>query len=176
MLAIAKHFASLPASCRPSSMELAFTTAHLYLSEQGAERYAEQLLPQRETVPLVVVLEHLGATEFAAVPRADGPGRIMTPTGDPELTFVFTEAPAPLLDALEAAIASHDLKRTAVVPFTAGIANGEGRSYDRQGLPTIAAIASPWPLRFPAFGMETVDVAAMRRMTLAFRDVVLAAE
>jgi hypothetical protein len=95
------------------------------------------------------------------------------PSGAPELTFVFATPTAPLLAAASARVAAHDLERVAVIPFTAGIANGEGRSYDPLGLPTLAAIAAPWTLRNPAFGMETVDLEAMRTMTLAFRDVIL---
>lgn len=174
MLALVRHFAALPASCRPATLEFAFTSAHLYLSEQGADRYAERLLAERGAIAAVVVLEHLGAAEFAAVPRPDGPGRMLVPTGAPELTFVFATPASTLLAAATSAITAHDLQRTTVIPFTAGIANGEGKSYDERGFPTIAAIASPWTLRNPAFGIETVDVVAMREMTLAFRDVLVA--
>lgn len=173
MLALVRHFAAVPIACRPRTLELAFTTAHLYLSEHGAVRYAERLVPACDTVAAVVVLEHLGANEFVAVPRADGPGRILTPSGFPELTFLFATPTAALLDAATSAVTRHDLRRVAVVPFTAGIANGEGKAYETRGFPTLAAIAGPWTLRSPAFGMETVDVEAMRRMTLAFRDVVV---
>lgn len=173
MLALARHFASVPLRCRPRSLEFAFTSAHLYLSQHGAKRYAESLVPACETVSLAVVLEHLGANEFLAVPRADGPGRLLVPSMLPELTFVFTTPTVPLLAAAAARIAGHDLQRTAVVPFTAGIANGEGKSYDARGFPTLAIIAAPWTLRNPAFGMETVNVEAMRTMTLAVRDVIL---
>lgn len=172
MLALARHFAGLPVACRPKTLELAFTSSHLYLSQHGADRYAASL--DCEAVSLVVVLEHLGAAEFVAAPRTDGgPGRVLVPTGAPELTFVFATPTAPLLDAMDARVAGYDLERTAVVPFTAGIANGEGRSYEPLGFPTLAAIAGPWTLRNPAFGMESVDVAAMRSMTLAFRDVIV---
>jgi hypothetical protein len=172
MLALARHFASLPLACRPKALEFAFTSAHLYLSQHGADRYAAGL--DCPSVSLVVVLEHLGATEFDAVPRTDtGPGRVLVPTGAPELTFVFATPTASLLEAMRARIVGHDLERMAIVPFTAGIANGEGRSYDPLGFPTLAAIAGPWTLRNPAFGMETVDVEAMRNMTLAFRDVIV---
>lgn len=173
MLALARHFAALPVACRPRSLEFAFTTAHLYLSEHGADRYAESLVPLCDTVSAVLVLEHLGANEFLAVPRADGPGRVLVPSGLPELTFVFATPTATILDAAASAVVRHDLQRVAVVPFTAGIANGEGKAYASRGFPTLAAIAAPWTLRSPAFGMETVDVEAMRRMTLAFRDVVV---
>jgi len=175
MLALARQLASLPVACRPRTFEFAFTSSHLYLSRHGADRYAERLVSSCEAVPLVVVLEHLGAAEFAAVPRTDGgPGRELVATGAPELTFVFATPTAPLLDAIASQVIAHDLERVALVPFSAGIANGEGRSYESLGLPTLAAIAAPWTLRNPAFGMETVEVAAMRRMTLAFRDVILA--
>jgi hypothetical protein len=175
MLALVRQLASLPSACRPTTFEFAFTSAHLHLTQHGADRYADGLLRAQANVPLVAVLEHLGATEFAAVARDDGgPGRVMVPTGAAELTFVFTSDDPPLLDLVGTRIVARNLSRVAVVPFSAGIANGEGRSYEERGFPTVAAIASPWTLRFPAFGMETVDVAAMREMTLALRDVILA--
>jgi len=173
MLALARHFAALPVACRPRSLEFAFTTAHLYLSAHGAARYAESLLPTCDAVSLVVVLEHLGANEFLAVPRPDGVGRVLRPSGFPELTFVFATPTGAILDAAATSVTEHELERVAVVPFTAGIANGEGKAYESRGFPTVAAIAAPWTLRTPAFGMETVDIAAMRRMTLAFRDVIV---
>jgi len=80
-------------------------------------------------VSLAVVLEHLGASEFLAAPRSDGPGRLLVPSMLPELTFVFA-TPAPLLATAAARIAGHDLQRRAVVPFAARIANGEGKAYD----------------------------------------------
>lgn len=172
MLALARHFASLPSECRPRTLELAFTSAHLHLAQHGAKRYAESLRPTCDTVSLAVVLEHLGANEFLAVPRTDGPGRVLVPSMLPELTFVFATPSEPLLATAAARVAGYDLQRTAVVPFTAGIANGEGKAYDAVGLPTLAVIAAPWTLRNPAFGMETVDVDAMRTMTLAFRDMI----
>ena len=60
--------------CRPRTLEFVFTTAHLHLSHAGAEQYAEMLDHDYDdgTVALVVAMEHLGAREFAAVPRADG--------------------------------------------------------------------------------------------------------
>jgi hypothetical protein len=173
MLALARHFAALPVACRPRAIEFAFTTAHLYLSEHGAARYAESLVPACDTVPLVVVLEHLGANEFLAVPRPDGRGRVLAPSGFPELTFVFATPTAAILGAVAASVTQHDLERVAVVPFSTGIANGEGKAYESRGFPTIAAIAAPWTLRMPAFGMETVNVEAMRRWTLASRDMIL---
>lgn len=173
MLALARHFAALPAVCRPQALEFAFTTAHLYLSQHGADRYAESLVPSCDAVSAVLVLEHLGANEFLAVPRTDGPGRILTPSGLPELTFLFATPTSPMLGVAADVVVEHDLPRFAVVPFSAGIANGEGKSYDERGFPTLAVIAAPWTLRTPAFAMETVDVDAMRRMTLAFRDLVV---
>jgi hypothetical protein len=173
MLALARHFASLPIACRPRTLEFAFTTAHLYLSEHGAARYAESLVPNCDTVPLVVVLEHLGANEFLAQPRPNGVGRVLAASGFPELTFIFATPTAAILDAAAASVTHHDLERVAVIPFSTGIANGEGKAYESRGFPTLAAIAAPWTLRTPAFGMETVDVPAMRRMTLAFRDMIV---
>ena len=98
MLALAKHFASLPIACRPRTLEFAFTTAHLFQQldpaerDGGAEQYAEELDAAYEqgTLALVVALEHMGAREYAAVPRTDGgPGRELEQTGQSEPAGIF---------------------------------------------------------------------------------------
>ena len=98
ILALARALAHLPQACRPRTIEFAFPTAHFYqrvaspdLRHGGAGVLARGLDRgyDRGRVAAVVVLEHLGAPEERAVPRPGHPGRVLRPTGRPELTQVF---------------------------------------------------------------------------------------
>ena len=184
LLAMARYFSSLPLECRPRTLEFVFTTAHLYLSQAGAYQYAQILDEDYDqgTVALVVALEHLGAQEYEAVPRTDGPGRRLQPTGKSEMFAIFSmESPA-LVQGIVRQVAAHDLKRSWVLrgadaPQAAFPPHrsfgGEGGPYREQIVPTVAAITGPWTLFDPAFGMELVDFELMRRQTLAFGDLIL---
>jgi hypothetical protein len=173
MLALARHFASVPRECRPRRLEFAFNTAHLYLSAHGAARYADGLVEECERVAFAVVLEHLGSTEFVAVPRNDGPGRTLVATGLPEFTGLFFSPKAALRDAARAATIARDLRRVGMISLALGLNSGEGSTYHDRGIPTLAMIAGPWVLFNPAYGLETVDPDALRRSALAFRDVIV---
>jgi len=189
LLALAEHFAGLPASCRSRTLEFVFTTAHLYLTHAGAELYAAMLDEEYDsgTVALVVALEHLGAREFEAVAREDGgPGRELRPTGESELFATFTHESPVLVEALTGTVIGHDLRRTWVlrgadapqVGFPPHRSfGGEGGPYRHHLVPTVAAITGPWTLFDPAFAMEElVDFELMRRQTLAFGDLVMAVD
>ena len=185
MLAMAEHLAQLDPACRPRTIQFVFTTAHLHLSHSGAERYAEQLDAEFDSggIAFVVAIEHLGAREFAAVPRAEGPGRQLVPTGRPEMFASFvSESPVLALNLIDRVIQRH-------LPFTLVLRGadtpqvrfpphqsfgGEGGPYRQHLIPTVAAITGPWTLFDPAFGLdELVDPELMRRQALVFGDVVL---
>jgi hypothetical protein len=188
MLALAKHFAALPIECRPRTLEFAFTTAHLFQRldpaerDGGAEQYAEELDAAYEqgTLALVVALEHMGAREYAAVPRTDGPGRALEQTGMSEPTGIFIGESPVLVEQVAQAVIAHDLRRTlglrgADLP---GLHlpphhsfGGEGGPYHKHLLPTVALVTGPWSLYNPAFGMEAVDGGLLRNQTLTFADL-----
>ena len=187
LLAMAEYFASLPIECRPRTLEFVFTTAHLYLSEAGAIQYAEMLDEDYDqgSVALVVALEHLGAKEYVARARSDGPGRRLEQSGQSEMFAIFSMESPLLVSTLIKQVVAHDLRRSWVLRGAdapqAGFPphrsfGGEGGPYREQIVPTIAAITGPWTLFDPAFGMELVDFELMRRQTLAFVDVVLAVD
>jgi hypothetical protein len=189
MLALASYFASLPLSCRPRTLQFVFTTAHLHLSQSGAFCFATVLDKEYEsgTVALVVAIEHLGAKEFAAVPRADGgPGRQLVATGQNELLFTFSMESPVLVETLIERIVAHDLRRTFVlrgadaprVGFPPHRSfGGEGGPYREFLVPTAASITGPWTLYNPSFGLdELVDFNLMREQALAFGDLVLAVD
>jgi hypothetical protein len=188
ILAMAEHLAALPIECRPRTFEFVFTTAHLYLAEAGAIAYAEELDADVDegTVALVVALEHLGAREYEAVARTDGPGRVLEETEQSEMFAIFSmESPVLVANIIDQ-VNKHDLRRSFVLRGAdapqAGFPphrsfGGEGGPYREQIVPTIAAITGPWTLFDPEFTLEElVDVDLMRRQALAFGDVVLAVD
>ena len=184
LLALARYFAALPIECRPRTIEFVFTTAHLYLSQAGAFQYAKILDSDYDkgTVALVVALEHLGAQEYVATPRTDGPGRRLQASGQSEMFAIFSMESPLLVSALTQQVVAHDLRRSWILRGAdapqAGFPphrsfGGEGGPYREQVVPTIAAITGPWTLFDPAFGMELVDFGLMRRQAMAFGDVIL---
>jgi hypothetical protein len=188
MLAMAKHFAALPRECRPRTLEFVFTTAHLYQRLTGAERdggaeqYAQELelAYEQGKLALVVALEHMGAREYAAVPRTDGPGRVLKPTGQSEPTGIFIGESPTLVEQVAQVAIGHDLRRTIALRGAdlPGLHlpphhsfGGEGTPYHKHLLPTVALVTGPWTLYNPAFGMEAIDGPLLRNQTLVFADL-----
>jgi hypothetical protein len=187
ILAIARYFAKLPRRCRPGPMEFAFTTAHFYQRLGVLDRYAERLdrAYDRGEVALALVLEHLGAREWEAVPRGGGlPGLTLrrTALSEPSTTFV-TESPF-LVDTLSKLTVERDVRRSLFLKGTSLPDNshvppycsfgGEGNGYLRHLIPTVAFITSPWPLFAPGYSMsELMDFDLLRRQSLMFSDFLL---
>jgi hypothetical protein len=193
ILAIARYFASLPRRCRPGPMDFVFPTAHFYQRIDDAtgltvlDQYASRLdrAYDRGEVALVLVLEHLGAHEWEAVPRGGGlPGLTLRRTGlsEPSTTFV-TESPF-LVDTLGDLTVERDLRRSLLLKGTALPDNthvppycsfgGEGTPYLRHLIPTVAFITSPWPLFAPGYSMKAlIDFDLLRRQSLMFNDFLL---
>jgi hypothetical protein len=191
MLALARRFAALPASCRPRTLQFVFTTGHLYQHlKGGADRGGSSELEARQidaaygsgTVAMVFAIEHLGAREYAAVARTDGgPGRQLKQTGQTEINTMFAGQSPVLVNAIRQAVMDHGITRTYVlrgsdapgarIPIHDSF-GGEGTSYQQHLIPSIALVSGPWSLYNPSFGMEAVDGDLMRRQTLAFSDMI----
>jgi hypothetical protein len=188
MLAMAKHFAALPRECRPRTLEFVFTTAHLYQRltgterDGGAEQYAQELelTYEQGKLALVVAMEHMGAREYAAVPRTDGPGRVLEQTGQSEPTGIFIGESPTLVEQVAQVVIGHDLRRTIALRGAdlPGLHlpphhsfGGEGTPYHKHLLPTVALVTGPWTLYNPAFGMEAIDGPLLRNQTLVFADL-----
>lgn len=186
ILALARYFAKLPIGCRPRTIEFVLSTAHLYLSENGAHNYAhDELDPGVDagTVAFAVALEHLGAKEFVRVPRANKPGFELRATGLSEPFVTFSHESPVSLQALLTSVRERDLRRTWILrgadapqigfpPHRSY--GGEGGAYHQALVPTLAGIAGPNTLYNPAFGLDTlIDFDLMRRQTMAFGDTVL---
>jgi hypothetical protein len=189
MLALAEHYAQLPPECRERTLEFVFTTGHLHLTHSGAERYAQVLDEEFDegTVAMVLVLEHLGAREFEAVPRHDGrPGRMLQASGQSEMLANFVSESPVLVASVIEQIVAHDLQRSFVLRGAdePGVRFPPHRSYGGEGgpyrdaiIPTVAAITGSWNLFSPAFDTdEILDIELMRRQTLAYGDLVLAVD
>jgi hypothetical protein len=186
ILALAEYLAKLPLKCRPRTFEFVLSTAHLYLSENGAHNYAhDELDPGYDegTVAFAIALEHLGAKEFLRVPRRKGPGFELRSTGQSEPFVTFSHESPVSLQALLSSIRERDLRRTWILRGadapTLGFPphrsyGGEGGAYHGELLPTLAGITGPNTLYNPAFGLdELVDFELMRRQTMAFGDTAL---
>jgi hypothetical protein len=191
MLALARRFAALPMACRPRTLQFVFTTGHLYQHLEGtAERGGSSEIEAKEldkaydqgSVAMVFAIEHLGAREYAAVPRSDGgPGRMLRPTGRTEVNTMFAGESPVLIDAIRQAVMDRGIARTYVlrgsdvpgarIPVQQSF-GGEGTAYQQHLIPSIALVAGPWTLYNPAFGMEAIDGGLMRKQTLAFSDMI----
>jgi hypothetical protein len=191
ILQLARYFASQPLECRPRTLQFVFTTGHMYQRLAGgadrggsAELYAKQLDKDYDngTVALVFTIEHLGAREYGAFPRTDGgPGRVLRQTGRSEPSTMFSgESPA-LIDAVAGTVMARDVRRTYLmrgsdvpapkIPVHNSF-GGEGTEYQQHLIPTISLVTGPWTLYNPAFGMEAIDGALMRKQSLVFSDLI----
>jgi hypothetical protein len=191
ILQLARYFAKQPLECRPRTLQFVFTTGHMYQRLVGgadrggsAEQYAKQLDKDYEqgSVALIFTIEHLGAREYAAVPRTDGgPGRVLRQTGRSEASTMFVGESPVLIDAIERDIVNRDVRRSYLlrgsdapapkIPFHNSF-GGEGTAYQQHLLPTISLVTGPWTLYNPAFGMEAIDGGLMRKQSLVFADLI----
>lgn len=186
LLALARYFAALPLSERPRTIEFAFTSAHLHISQEGSVRYARQLDAAYDGggLAFVLPLEHLGAREVVPVPRGDGPGRRLAFTGQPELLLWAVGPSAALEAAVTEALRRRALPRTLLAPGFGPAVEGRapritsfgglGTNFHAHLLPTVSAITGPWSLWAPALGRDAIDAGLLRRQALAAGDIVLA--
>jgi hypothetical protein len=191
ILALARYFAQQPLECRPRTLQFVFTTGHLYQRLTGgadrgggAEQFAKRLDEDYDngTVALVFTIEHLGAREYSAGPRNDGgPGRVLEATGRSEPSTMFAGESPTLIAAIAEALIRRDVRRSyllrgsdvpaAKIPVHNSF-GGEGTEYQQHLLPAVSLVTGPWTLYNPAFGMEAIDGALMRKQALVFADLV----
>jgi hypothetical protein len=196
MLALARHFSSLPLQCRPRTLQFVFTTGHLFQalggpgSHDGSARLEAQQLNQdyaKGTVAAVMTVEHMGARAYTAVPRPGGkPGSTLVPTGGPETnSFFFGESPA-ISEAVQTTVVRDNLTQTialrgadlpsAHIPMHQSF-GGEGGPYHQKLIPTIAFVTGPWTLFGTGFSTDQMlDKDLMHQQTLVFADILHAIE
>jgi hypothetical protein len=190
MVAMARYFASLPAACRPRTIQFAFSTAHFYqrvggpdVRDGGAEQLAQQLDKDYDkgTVSAVVVLEHLGAIDYEEVDRKTGPGSRLAPNGLRAIQFAGVTPSPPLVDAVQSVVQSYDMQRTILLQGADAPGNtvpqhcsfgGEGTPYEKHLLPTVGVIAAPQSLYDPAFGLEGIDFEVMHSEMLGWTELI----
>jgi hypothetical protein len=190
MVAMARYMAGLPATCRPRTLQFVFPTAHFYqrlVSPKkrygGAGVIAEMLDKDYDkgTVSSVVVLEHLGARSYDAVPRADGgPGDVLKQNGLREVQFLAITPSPPLVQTARDVVQKYDMQRTILLQGADAPSEhspshcsfgGEGTPYNVHLLPTVASIAAPQSLYDPAFGLEGIDFGVMRNEMLGYTEL-----
>jgi hypothetical protein len=185
MIAMARYLSDIRRGCRARTIQFAFTTGHLYGSI-GSEDVAARLDSQFDhgKVAGALSLEHMGAYEYATVPRTDGgPGSHLVRTGDHELTLVSATQSTALRTAVINAVGRARLDRTVVLTGTDPpdpartppncSFGGEGTAYERVLVPAVGEISGPRELFTPGYGLETIDFPFMRRQTVAFTNLVL---
>ncbi len=184
MLALARYYASLPMECRPRTLELAFTTAHDAIVQDGAERYSTKLNQEYDEgkVAFGFAIEHLGTREI--LPTGEGADRrlVFSGLGD---AFLFAAGDSDVLrQTAVTATQSRNLDRTAVLLGVAApdasrvppicSMGGLGNFFHRNLIPTLAMISGPWSLYDPVFGADAIDFDRMRNQLLAAGDAILA--
>jgi hypothetical protein len=187
LLGLAHHLAALPIGQRHRTVELAFTSAHLHISKEGAARYGAELDDafERGEVAFVLPLEHLGARDLVPVPRRDGgPGRQLVFGEGSELVLWAVGPSEALHTAVVDAVERRGLERVLVAPgFGAAVEDqvprivsfgGLGTYFHVHLVPTTSVITGPWSLWAPSFGADAIDITVLRQQTLAAGDVVRA--
>jgi hypothetical protein len=184
MLALARYYESLPMPCRGRTLELAFTSAHDAIVEDGTGHYVPKLNDEYDggKVAFGFAIEHLGTREI--LPTGAGADRHLafTGKGDP---FLFGAGDSDALrSAAVAATQRRNLDSTAVltglgVPVQGRVPpicsmGGLGTVFQRSLIPTLAMISGPWSLYDPVFGAKAIDFKRMRSQLLAAGDAILA--
>lgn len=190
MVAMARYLASLPAACRPRTIEFAFSTAHFYqrvadprIRNGGAEQLAEQLDRDYDkgTVSAVVALEHLGAIDYESVPRSRGPGSVLEPNGLRAIQFIAITPSPSLVSTVLGVVSHYDMQRSILLqgadaPGTTVPSHcsfgGEGTPFNHHLLPTIGVISAPQSLYDPSFGLAGIDFGVMHSELLGYTELV----
>jgi hypothetical protein len=184
MLALARYYESLPMRCRERTLELAFTSAHDAIVEDGTNRYVPKLNEEYDQgkVAFGFAIEHLGTREI--LPTGEGADRhlVFTGKGDP---FLFGAGDSDVLQqAAVTATQRRNLDATAVliglgVPDQSRVPpicsmGGLGTVFQVSLIPTLAMISGPWSLYDPVFGAKAIDFKRMKSQLLAAGDAILA--
>lgn len=185
LMALAEYFSRLPVACRPRTLEFAFGSAHLHMSREGTQLYANEANRDydRGEVVFAFAVEHLGTREILPVERSNGPGKELKFTGEGEVMGWFVGPSDALIQASINAIQKHSLDKVMVLRGE-GIPNpmrspsfcsfgGLGGSFHGNLIPTIAIISGPWSLWAPSFGEQAVDFERMRNQLLSIGDTTL---
>jgi hypothetical protein len=179
IIAIAQYLARLPKQSLPRTIMVLLTSGH-FAGGNGAVEFLKRHRSDGslDRVASVVTIEHLGAEEWAA----DAQGR-EAPTGQPEMSAIFTPKVAALIDASSAMLRRADVTRSFVLPpqnpENKGTGRvvwpGEGQYFWGEGdVPTMNYISGPsYLLRWGVSTADKVDYERMRRESISFTQMLL---
>ncbi|HEX4153596.1 MAG TPA: L-rhamnose/proton symporter RhaT [Steroidobacteraceae bacterium] len=178
-IAIAQYLARLPRQSLPRSIMILLTSGH-FAGGNGAVDFvnrhrADGLLGR---IASAVTIEHLGAQEWLV----DSTGRL-APTGQPEMSAVFTPKVAALVDASSSMLRRAGATRSFVLPpqhpenkgTSAIVWPGEGQYFWGQGdVPTVNYISGPsYLLHWGVSTADKVDYERMRRESISVTQMLL---
>jgi PA domain len=179
IVAIAQYLARLPKQSLPRSIMVLLTSGH-FAGGNGAVEFLHRHGSDGSLgrIASVVTIEHLGAQEWIA----DARGRL-APTGQPEMSAIFTPKVAALIDASSAMLRRAEVTRSFVLPpqnpENKGTGRvvwpGEGQYFWGQGdIPTINYISGPsYLLHWGVNTADRIDYERMRRESISFTQMLL---
>jgi hypothetical protein len=179
IIAIAQYLARLPKESLPRSIMVLLTSGH-FAGGNGAVDFLNRHRADGSLARIasVVTIEHLGAEEWAA----DAQGRL-APTGQPEMSAIFTPKVAALIDSSSAMLRRAEVTRSFVLPpqnpENKGTGRvvwpGEGQYFWGEGdLPTVNYISGPsYLLRWGVSTADKIDYERMRRESISFTQMLL---
>jgi hypothetical protein len=179
IIAIAQYLARLPTQSLPRSIMVLLTSGH-FAGGNGAVGFLNRHRADGSLarVASLVTIEHLGAEEWVA----DAQGRL-APTGQPEMSAIFTPKIAALIDASSAMLRRADVTRSFVLPpqnpENKGTGRvvwpGEGQYFWGEGdVPTVNFISGPsYLLRWGVSTADKTDYERMRRESISFTQMLL---
>lgn len=164
LLALAKHFASVPQSERRRTLVFAFVTGHFQLPQLGLRGQATRRWldrhrelwdgkPGHGRAVAGVTLEHLGAMEWK-----DDAGLRFGPTGKQETEFIYAANTA-LEHLYTEAARDRTITRPVLLRPMADLYFGEGQPLFQEGVPTLSLITLPDYMcaAAPGGGIEKID-------------------
>jgi hypothetical protein len=163
VIALARYFAALPASCRQRTMVFALTPGHFYGSGMGGDT-GRFITRHPEIIAKAVgslTIEHLGQTEWLD----DSTG--FHPTGQYEAGVFFGSA-TPIQLLMKNAVVAEDLRRVLVSRPIGAIYFGVGSNLNSAGVPNAAYITGPNSLASFAQNQH-LDQFDVRRMAAEIR-------
>jgi hypothetical protein len=179
IIAIAQYLARLPQQSLPRSIMVLLTSGH-FAGGNGAVEFLNRHRADGSLARIasLVTIEHLGAQEWTA----DAQGRL-APTGQPEMSAIFTPKVAALIESASAMLRRADVTRSFVLPpqypENKGTGRvvwpGEGQYFWGDGdIPSINFISGPsYLLRWGVSTADKTDYERMRRESISSTQMLL---
>jgi hypothetical protein len=179
IVAIAQYLTRLPKQSLPRTVMVLLTSGH-FAGGNGAVDFLNRHRHDGSLgrIASAVTIEHLGAQEWLV----DAQGRL-APTGQAEMSAIFTPKIAALIDASSAMLRRADATRSFVLPpqnpenkgTGAVVWPGEGQYFWGQGdISTVNYISGPaYLLHWGVSTADKIDYERMRRESISFTQMLL---